>query len=224
MSSTREILAYRDRWLAATSSDAPSAGLVEATLIACREAVEQLGSRLIVLGYPWQRFLVPSPPDIEVRIARIESRIAVPIPEVIREFWRLVGGIALVDVQNYAHVEFWDSLGIQGAWGYCDGVYVDACDDNWVAYTIEDFEIHAEERDDPEDEDLFLYALAPDGYHKDDISGGPPYALGRGNNWAPTWENFNWAGYRRPETALADPPDFISYLRTAILECAGFPG
>ena len=90
----------------------------------------------------------------------------------------------------------------------------------WFEYTVDDFSNYADDGD----EASFLYTLAPDGYHKDDISGGPPYAVGRGSDWAPKWENFNWSGYRRPDTAVPDPPDFVSYLRTAVLECGGFPG
>ncbi len=179
-----------------------------------------LGSHLIDLGYPLSTFLLPRADDLDERMARIEVRTGVPIPKIIREFWRIVGGIALVDLRQYRHVAFWDGLAINGARQFSDGVYVDAFDDSWFAYTAEDFSNFAEH----DDKESFLYSLAPDGYHKDDISGGLPYAVGRGSDWGPTWENFTWSGYRRPDTAVPDPTDFVSYLRTAILECAGFPG
>jgi hypothetical protein len=82
-----------------------------------------------------------------------------PLPKIIREFWRIVGGIALVDLSEYKHVAFWDDLAINGALQFCDGVYVDACDDNWFTYTAEDFSNYAED----DDEQSFLYSLAPDG-------------------------------------------------------------
>jgi hypothetical protein len=220
MASTEQILACRDRWLDAVTSGQPVAALVENTFEGCREAVAQLGSQLVDLGYPSRTFLLPCPAGLEKRLARIERHTSVSLPKLIRVFWRIVGGIALVDLKQHRHVAFWDDLAINGAHEFCDGVYVDACDDDWLAYTTEDFTDYAEDRD----EESFRYTLAPDGYLKDGISGGPPYALGRGSDWAPTWENFDWAGYRRPDTAVADPPDFVSYLRTALLECAGFPG
>jgi hypothetical protein len=66
-------------------------------------------------------------------------------------------------------------------------------------------------------------SLSPDGFHKDNISGGAPYGVLAGSSWKPIWRNFEWWGRVRPVTALADAPDFLSYLRTTILECAGFP-
>jgi hypothetical protein len=219
MASTEQILVCRDRWLGALASGSVAA-LAHATFEACRESVAQLGSQLAGLGYPLQTFLRPCPADLFERIEQVESHTGVRLPEVIPEFWRIVGGIGLVDLRHYTHVAFWEGLGITPAHGFSDGVYVDACDDDWLTYTVEDFDNYADDHD----EQSFMYTLAPDGYHKDDISGGPPYAIGRGSDWAPTWENFHWAGHRRPETATADPPDFVSYLRTAILECAGFPG
>jgi len=219
MASIEQILVCRQRWLDAVSSGQPVAALVEDTLSGCRDAVVCLGRQLTDLGYPVSTILLPSPANLDERVARIEAQTGVPVPKLIHQFWRIVGGISLVDLRQYKHVAFWDDLAIHGAHQFCDGVYVDVCDDDWLTYTAEDFSNYAED----EDEQSFLYSLAPDGYHKDDISGGPPYALGRGSDWAPTWENFTWSGYRRPDTAVPDPTDFVSYLRTALLECAGFP-
>ena len=35
------------------------------------------------------------------------------------------------------------------------------------------------------------------------------YALGNNSDWAPTFKNFEWTGYKRPETAVDDPTDFF---------------
>ncbi|MHB8900970.1 MAG: hypothetical protein ACYC6Y_19660 [Thermoguttaceae bacterium] len=220
MATIEEIQACRKRWLTAVASGKPAGALVEDTLGGCREAVAYLGRQLTSLSYPVSGFLLPSPGDLDERVARTESRTGVRIPTLIHEFWRIVGGIAFVDLRQYKHVAFWDDLAITGTHQFSDGVYVDACDDDWFAFTVEDFSGYAEN----DDEQSFLYTLAPDGYHKDDISGGPPYSVGCGSDWAPAWENFSWSGYRRPDTAVPDPTDFVSYLRTALLECAGFPG
>jgi len=167
-----------------------------------------------------QTILRPSPADLDARVAEVEARTGVQIPRIVREFWRVVGGVSFVDLENYQHGVFWSELGIAGRYGFCDGFHVDACDTDWIAFTLEDYESYAEDDDLPS----FRYSLAPDGYHKDNISGGPPYAVGRNSAWQPTWENFSWSGYRIPETAGPAPPDFLSYVRTALLECAGFPG
>jgi hypothetical protein len=220
MASIEDILICRERWLGAVSSGQGVVALVEDTLRGCREAVTCLGSQLMDLGYPVRTFLRHCPTDLDERVARIEAQTGVPVPKLIHEFWQIVGGIALVDLKEYKHVAFWDDLGINGAHQFCDGVYIDACDDDWLEFTADDFSNYADDGD----EASFLYSLAPDGFHKDDISGGPPYAVGRGSDWAPTWENFDWSGYRRPVSAVSDPQDLVSYLRTAILECAGFPG
>jgi hypothetical protein len=50
-----------------------------------------------------------------------------------------------------------------------------------------------------------------------------PYGVFLGVSWRPIWQNFEWKGLKHPITALTNPPDFLSYLRTTILECAGFP-
>ena len=220
MATIEQIQACRNRWLDAVSSGKPVGALVDDTLCGCRDAVVYLGRQLTNLSYPVSAFLLPSPANLDERVARTESQTGVPIPKLIHEFWRIVGGITFVDLRRYKHVAFWDDLAITGAHQFSDGVYVDACDDDWLTFTTEDFSGYAED----DDEQSFLYSLAPDGYHKDDISGGPPYAVGCGSDWTPAWENFSWSGYRRPDTAVPDPTDFVSYLRTAILECAGFPG
>lgn len=209
MASTEQILVCRDRWLGALASVSVAA-LAHATFEACRESVAQLGSQLADLGYPLQMFLRPCPADLFERIERIENRTGVPLPKVISEFWRIVVGVWIVDMKHYKHVPFREGLGIIPAHEFSDGVYGNACDNDWLTYTVEDFDNYADDHD----EQSFMYTLAPDGHHKDDISGGPPYAVGRGSDWAPTWENFDWAGHRRPETAIADPPDFVSDLRT----------
>ena len=69
----------------------------------------------------------------------------------------------------------------------------------------------------------YLLSLAPDGYHKDDISGGAPYSIAVGGGWLAPWQNFAWTGARRPVSSPPDPCDLLGYLRTSLLECAGFP-
>ncbi len=51
-----------------------------------------------------------------------------------------------------------------------------------------------------------------------------PYTIGNSSEWTPEWENFEWSGLHAPVTAPVGKLDFVSYLRTSILECGGFPG
>lgn len=220
MATVQQIAAQRDLWLAADPEDEALAEAVSTALLGCRRVVKQLEEGLRALGYPVQTFLRPSPAALGPKLAELETRTGIAIPRVVREFWRVVGGVSLVDLEHYQHDAFWSERGITGPHGFCDGFHVDACNADWLAYTLEDYESYAEEEDLPS----FRYSLSPDGYHKDDISGGPPYAVGRNSVWRPTWENFSWPGYQRPQTAAPDPTDFLSYVRTALLECAGFPG
>lgn len=220
MATLDQILHSRDRWLDAVRTGEGVSEQAMETLAGCRTALLQLERGLQELGYPVQGFIRPCPVDVESRIRRVEAKTRIPVPEVVSAFWMLLGGVSLVDLKRYRHVAFWEGRGIEGARQFCDGFHVDPCDSDWEEYTLQTFEAFRD--DDALDE--FRYELAPDGYHKDDISGGPPYGVGRQHAWAPAWENFDWSGFRRPQSAPPDPPDFLSYVRTAILECAGFPG
>lgn len=92
MATVPQITAQRDRWLAAAPEDPALAGMAGPALLGCRRAVEQLEEGLRALGYPVRTFLRPSPADLDTRLAELEARTGVPIPRVVREFWRVVGG------------------------------------------------------------------------------------------------------------------------------------
>jgi hypothetical protein len=70
--------------------------------------------------------------------------------------------------------------------------------------------------------------IAPDDLHKDNVSGAGPYEIllpGPGDDpWLAVLDGgFRW-GTPRPASAPHGQPDLVSYLRTAVLECGGFPG
>ncbi|MBA3404912.1 MAG: hypothetical protein H0U13_09560 [Gemmatimonadaceae bacterium] len=141
-----------------------------------------------------------------------------PVPPALASLWRIVGGVSLIDLKTYAHVEFWESSGVFEEPEYCNGVHIDACDDELVESVINDFD------DSSKDDEPFLLPIAPDGYHKDNISGGLPYGMALQSNWLAPLENFEWTGMQRPVAAPDGPCDLLSYLRCSLLECAGFPG
>jgi hypothetical protein len=214
-----EILDSHLRWRRALDSGAPVA--LESTIEAlhgCSLALRQIGEELAHLGYPVTDVILPSDSDLASVVERIERKTRQRIPAVLVEFWKIVGGVSFVDLDAYAHVDFWGDVGVEAE--YCDGLRVDACTSEWADYIIDDYGDREEQGE--LDEYPFIFDLSPDGYHKDDISGGSPYGIRSGNDWLPTFEDFNWG--RRPLSAMPGPPDFLGYLRSAVLECAGFPG
>lgn len=219
MASVAEIRLWHQKYAAAREDAALLAHLVDQSLMQCRRVLEILEVRLAELGYPVTSLILEPETDQELRIAHVDAVTQREVPAVLKLLWRTLGGISFIDVDDYSHCEFWGRLGIEGAHGFCDGVYVDACSQEWLDYTLEDFE--ACQSDNAVSE--FHYSFAPDGYHKDDISGGDPYGL-RGEGWLAEVVFFSWSGKRVPESAPAFPLDLLGYLRTSILECGGFPG
>lgn len=188
----------------------------------CAEAVHIICENLRGLGYEWASNNKIPVGGIERNIQKIGEAIHSPVPQILEMFWKIVGGVSFVDLETYRHVEFWKELKLFSQKYYCDGLHVDNCSEEWSDFICSDFVDWLEFRE-TEGETDFLLALSPDGYHKDNISGGAPYGVFAGLNWKPIWENFEWSGVHFPITALSEPPDFLSYLRTTILECAGFP-
>ncbi|UXI66133.1 hypothetical protein [Tahibacter amnicola] len=178
-------------------------------------AARTIARELAALRYPVREVVVPSASDLDVLVRGVEDRTRIVVPSVLVTFWRSVGGLMFVDLDNYAHVDFWNRIGVSRE--YCDGVMVAACTREWMNVCVDDI-VDAEESD----ASPTLISLSPDGYHKDNISGGVPYGIGIGEAWLAPWQNFAWC--ERPVSVLPGAIDLVGYLRTAILECAGFPG
>jgi hypothetical protein len=190
----------------------------------CSEALDVLAQGLAEICYPVPVTRTPCDQGLGERVARLERLMGKGVPKVLVHFWRTVGGVSCVDLSHYTHVRFWRELGVRGE--FCDGLHIDACTDEWIAGVVEDY--RAWSRNPPAfaadgEPYPFWLPLCPDGYHKDDISGGPPDGVQCDDAWAPTC-SFEWYGPERPRSALSERMDFISYLRTTVLECAGCPG
>jgi hypothetical protein len=205
---------YSDR--SATSN---AAKIADAALNTCLHAVELLQGRLAEMGYPVSSLVTRPKNGLSKRIERVETHTGLAVPALLKRVWAVVGGISFVDLEDYSHVEFWDRLGIKGKKGFCDGVCIDSCTKDWLEFTIEDFDALVE--DDAEEE--FFYSISPDGYHKDDISGGDSYGV-RDGDWMPALLHFEWSGRLKPSSTNGESIDLMGYLRTSILECGGFPG
>ena len=209
-----------DRWLGQKPSDRAQAG---PELIAiCDRAIRELVTRLQSLGYPVEPMLVPCA-DLDAVIAELEEA-GPPLPPALAEVWRWIGEISLVDLDGYRHMSFWeDRVGGDARVFACDGVVVYAPhdDDGWTDYVIdllhEQAEIGVAQ----------AFPISPDSLHKDNTSGGDSYELvpNADDAWMASLRAFSWDGPLRPQSAPgASTPDLVSYLRTAILECGGFPG
>ena len=219
-----QVSALQQDWRrAAGAGGAPAEASAAEAFRRCGDAVGVLSENLRRLGYPCPP--MPVPPVLDEQVRAVEAILAAPLPPIIALFWRNLGGLSFVDLEEYRHREFWDEHGLRGSYEFCDGVHVDACEAGWIEALSLDFSDWKDDVDEDErQEDPFLLCLSPDGYHKDNISGDEPYGVYPGVSWLAAWENFSWTGAAQPRTAPPAAPDFLSYLRTAILECAGFPG
>jgi hypothetical protein len=193
------------------------------TLRACRTALEVLVTRLVDAGFPDVGGVLEraTPAQINAVTATIGARP----PRVLEIFWEEVGGIELVDFANYWHVKFFENRGIK-ARESTDALVVDGLSEQWLEFLAGSVDGWGEDSADDDDDSptSFVVPLAPDHYHKDNVSGGMPYGVAVGDDdWFPRLAGpFAWVG---ADPVLADKePDFVSYLRAAILECGGFPG
>jgi len=187
------------------------------------DAVAVLSENLRKIGYVWVSSERVPANVLEENIQMIEKKTGLSVPKILVAFWQIVGGISLVDLESYRHVSFWRKQKIKAPQGFADGLHIYACNHDWASYICDEYE-DWQDGDPGDPAEPFLLELSPDGYHKDDISGSDPYGVFTGSAWKPIWQYFEWSGAVKPKTALADPPDFLSYLRTTVLECAGFPG
>jgi hypothetical protein len=177
------------------------------TMSRVRTNVELLIPRLHSIGYKFGIYPdgslpayysgehVPPAPDIRGRIAALEGSIGA-IPLSLRVFWEVVGS---VDLTGY-HPE-WPE--------YSDPLIVYPIDGIDTEY---DYWREACEENGPEEFGAFGIPIAPDVYHKDNVSGGPPYSI-----IVPNGTIDAKLEDERHETT------FVDYLRICF-RCGGFPG
>jgi hypothetical protein len=167
------------------------------TMRRVRRNCERIISRLQNLGYIFGRFpdgtrrsgrippFMPPSPKMRAASEELESE-AGPLPLSLTAFWQEVGAVDLV--------------GMHPAWpAGLDPLVVDP-PEGPLAELYDD------------DEEIFVY-LAPDEFHKDNVSGGDPYGLVLPNPAA------DFLFMYEPHDLL-----FVPYLRLAILQWGGFPG
>ena len=171
--------------------------------------IERLIARLASHGYEFG-FYLGQPhsfqstaalvrPDANVRrdLEDLE-RSAGPLPLSLRGFWDVVGSVSLIGRTPNGWPEYSDAL-------HVDSPSVGLAEfHEWYA------DIEMRERAAHEG---LLCSIAPDVYHRDNVSGGAPYAIELPNPGADALVFGEWHHVR-----------FVPYLRIAILDWGGFPG
>ena len=134
-------------------------------------AVELLMPRLTAAGYP----IRPQPEvdlDIEDRLRRLEDLAGGPVPLTIAAFWRVVGAVNLAPDDD-ADWPAW--MPSDQAWQVkLDPLVVDRLEDAW--FSVDEW-LEDRAQNIPEVVGPLEVEIAPDRFHKVNISGGPPYAI-----------------------------------------------
>ncbi len=192
---------------------------MRAAFRAARDSLEALARNLAAIGYP----LPPDPlPRMKPRGLRALRDADIPIPPMLLTFWEEVGGVAFVDIVEYRHTEFLSRTELYGRASFCDGLYLDyPGEPGWTEHVVRAWDDWLSQS--WTDEADFVIDVSPDGHHKDDISGGPAYGVAARADGDAKLLHFDWPSVWTPKSA-EHPPDLLSYLRTTVLECAGFPG
>jgi len=186
--------------------------VADATMARVAENTDLIAERLRSAGWkalsPEFSDLRSAPKDSDVQIiAMIEEQTGAPIPVALHSFWMIVGGINWV--WNYNTDQPRPDLGVDLPLDQMDPLLIEA--PGGLLFQLTDLQKRVDAKH-PELGDPFDLELAPDVYHKANISGGFPYAI-------------------QLPTRVADPIfayephclPFTDYLRLAFQWC-GFPG
>jgi hypothetical protein len=138
---------------------ADAVAVARETMRRCRVNIERLVSRLPELGYEFQypdeAFVAPDA-DVLKQISDIESRVG-PIPLSLCAWYEIVGSVNVIGQQTEwsedAFGEYPDSLVLNPS-----NFILKYDEGNW-------------------DREHYQLPMAPDRYHKEDVSGGPPYTI-----------------------------------------------
>jgi hypothetical protein len=173
------------------------------TMRRARDNADELIIRLTAVGYTfglpngetWIPVVPRQAPDADVpaQVARLEA-LAGLLPLAIRAWYEVVGAVCLVGNPPWAETE-----------ALPDALYIDD-----AGAALDELLLWQEDRG--EDDEPSSLCLAPDEYHKADISGGPPYSIRLPNRGADALVEYEWHGLH-----------FVAYLRE-VFACGGFPG
>jgi hypothetical protein len=197
-----EVVAVWDEVVAAGAPPTADAIAVARELVrrAGRNA-RRVHDHLAATGYAFEAEepLRPPPPDVVERLAAMEEQVA-PVPLALRAWAEEVGTVNLNGTFAEPTIEYPDPFWVELRPDDAVEVHRD-----WIEMGL--FTRRGQIR--------FPVDLAPDAFHKADVSGGPPYGVELPDDAIdPTWRN---------DDAHPDAT-FVGYLRSALLRHAGFPG
>jgi hypothetical protein len=156
----------------------------------------EFGIRSDGTSYPLAALTKPNA-EFRASIAELE-RSAGTIPLSLRGFWDVAGSVSLIGRLRDGWPDYSDPLVVEGPMaGLADFR-------EWHA----DLDVHETAM-----REGFFCPIAPDFLHKDNVSGGTPYAIALPNPGADALVVGEWHDVR-----------FVPYLRIAILDWGGFPG
>lgn len=217
MATVEEIIAAQHDWdLTRRTGDFEAAGRARTMVLI--DGIRILAGRLEDLGYPVSPLIAPPFADVDDRIARLTNGTGVSPPAILALIWRTLGSVELTDARDCAHDAFWEDEGMGRT--HSDGFHVSGCDDLYIEAMLSDAELISESGF----AEPFYYCFSPDIVEKDNCSGGGGYLLAGDSDWAPTCIGVQWPQPAATRTGVSGPMDLLTYARTAILECGGFPG
>ena len=138
--------------------------------------------------------VVSSTEQDDEAVRRLEAWVGGPVPLSIRGFWKWVGSVCFV-----GYAEDWPD--------YADPIWVEG-----PASSLDEFPDWQRGRAEGDEDEPFGLMIAPDLYHKDNVSGGEPYVIA-----VPDSRIDALLRNHSPERY------FVDYLRNA-LAWGGFPG
>jgi hypothetical protein len=180
--------------------------VADETMLRARRNIERLIDLLPKFGWTFQHpiqgesgLAVWTPPSQEAQadIAQLETEMQGPVPISIGAWWRIVGGVDLTRKPGSGppSVEYPDPLVVLP-----------------VGAVMAELNEWAEDDELREMRPVFAAPLAPDAYHKEDVSGGAPYEM---ELPAPSADAMIMN--------MTRPLAFVAYLRHAF-QWAGLPG
>ena len=180
-----EIIENQRAWKALSADDEATISVVALeSLSKCADAIAVLSENLRNIGYVWVSSEKIPTIALERYVQIIETKTGLSIPKILIGFWKLVGGVSFIDLENYRHTDFWENHKIISQRGFADGLHIEVCKDEWTSFVCDEY-IDWKEYFAPDESEAFVLSLSPDGYHKDNISGGAPYGVSAESAWKP---------------------------------------
>jgi hypothetical protein len=197
------------------------------TMTRAKHNVEILVARLRAMGYRFGVYpdgsrysgsrspITPPDPDVSAQIDELEANIG-PIPLSLRAWWEVVGAVDFIG-RHPDWPEGSDPLVVESPEG------AEYLFDEWITLR---------EEAGPEEAGPFYAWLAPDDFHKDNVSGGDPYSIILPNpaidaRFEDEWHNttfvnylricFRWGGFPGFERVRSELPESLKALSHGLL-------